>query len=257
MIHCERQASSAVVTLRGEDENNLLSLSATRDLTRIFTSLKSDPCIRAIILTGSGDRAFSIGVDLAAVAPLTPERAIALAREWQSLLSLIGDLGKPVIAAVNGAAFGAGCDLALACAWRVASANAEFAYPNPAESSALGFGDVVRLSRMIGQSRALEMILTGKAISGEDALRIGLATRVVRNAEDLRRVCDELVGQISRNAPLAVKYALEAVNHRMDRSLDDGLLLESALFGLCFATADAREGTSSFLEKRPPDFKGV
>src|SRR5262245_25608195 len=111
MIHCERRDTFAVVTMRGKDDHNLLTLSAMRELARVFSSLKLDPSIRAIILTGSGDRAFSMGVDVVEVEPLTPERATAFAREWQSLLSLIGALGKPVIAAVNGAAFGAGCDL--------------------------------------------------------------------------------------------------------------------------------------------------
>lgn len=259
MIHCEPHDSFAVVTISGKDENNTLDISAARELTRIFSELKSNAAARAVILTGAGDQAFSTGTtgeDVVEMSTLTPEQARELAREWQALTSLIGDLGKPVIAAVNGVAFGAGCDLALACTWRIASSNAKFAYVEAPCGILSGFDGMARLPRLIGKSRALEMILTGDMIGAEEALRIGLINRIARDAEELMIICEGLAVNIGRNAPLAVKYALEAVNHGMEISLDEGLLLESTYFGLCFATEDAREGSFAFLEKRPPVFKG-
>lgn len=256
MIHCELHDSFAIVTISGKDENNTLDTSVARELTRVFSELKLNAAARAVILTGAGDYAFSLGADLAEMALLTPEQARELAREWQALTSLIENLGKPVIAAVNGLAFGVGCDLALACTWRIAASNAKFAYLEVAYGILAGFGGAARLPRLIGKSRALEMILTGTAISCEEALRIGLISRIARDAEELMVICEELAINIGHNAPLAVTYVLEAVNHGMEVSLDEGLALESAYFGLCFATEDAREGIGAFLEKRPPAFKG-
>ena len=256
MNYCELHDSFAVVTMSGEDENNTLGASEARELTRVFSELKLNAAMRTVILTGAGDHAFSTGADLAEMETLTPERARELARERQALTSLIGNPGKPVIAAVNGLAFGAGCDLALACTWRIAASNAEFAYPKVPRGATPDFGCAARLPRLIGKSRALEMILTGDAIGAEEALRIGLINHIARDREELMVVCGKLAVGIGRNAPLAVKYVLEAVNHGMALSLDEGLALESAYFGLCFATEDAREGTRAFLEKRPPVFEG-
>jgi len=256
MIHCELHDSFAVVTMSGKDETNALGASEARQLEKVFSELKLNEATRTVVLTGAGDHAFSIGVDYAEMAPLTSEKAGELAREWQALTSLIGNPGKPVIAAVNGLAFGAGCDLALACTWRIAASNAEFAYREVPRLSAPDFGCAARLSQLIGKSRALEMILTGDAIDAEEALRIGLINHIARDREELMGVCGKLAVSIGRNAPLAVKYALEAVNYGMEVSLDEGLALESAYFGLCFATEDTREGTRAFLEKRPPVFEG-
>jgi len=256
MIHCEFHDSFAVVTINGKDENNTLDAPVARELTRVFSELKWNAAARAVILTGAGDYAFSKGADLAEMALLTPEQSRELARAWQALTSLIENLGKPVIAAVNGLAFGVGCDLALACTWRIAVSNAKFAYPEAAYGISAGFGGGARLTRLIGKSCALEMLLTGDAISGEEALRIGLIGRIAVDAAELMNICEELAINIGCNAPLAVKYVLEAVSHGMEVSLNEGLALESAYFGLCFATEDVREGIRAFLEKRPPAFKG-
>ncbi|MGE0131717.1 MAG: enoyl-CoA hydratase/isomerase family protein [Blastocatellales bacterium] len=255
-INCELHDSFAVVTIRGKDENNALDSSAVRELTRVFSELKSNLVARSVILAGADDHAFSTGVDIEEISTLMPEQARVFARAGQSLTSLIENLGKPVIAAMNGLAFGAGCDLALACTWRIADSSAKFAYPEVSYGVLPEFGGASRLPRLIGKSRALEMILTGDQIGADEALRIGLVNRVARSRDELMAVCEELAISIGHNAPLAIRYALEAVNHATEVSIDDGLRLESSLFGLCFATEDVREGTSAFLEKRPPVFRG-
>lgn len=257
MINCELRDSFAVVTIRGKDENNTLDATAARELTQVFSALRSNEAARSVILTGAGDQAFSTGLDAMEMSTPTPERARELSRAWHTLTSLIANPGKPVIAAINGLAFGAGCDLALACAWRIAVSNAQFAYPEVARGILPGSVAATRLSRLIGKSRALEMILTGDQIDSGESLRIGLINRVTRSRDELMAVCEELAIRIGRNAPLVIRYALEAIVHATESPLDSGLRLESALFGLCFATEDAREGARAFLEKRLPGFNGV
>ncbi|MGH9850089.1 MAG: enoyl-CoA hydratase/isomerase family protein [Blastocatellia bacterium] len=252
-ILCELCDPFAVVTINRESRSNALDIAMLRELTQAFSELRSSISVRAVILTGAGDQAFSEGADVEEMSVLTAEQSRDFARAEQNLASMIEDLGKPVIAAINGSAYGAGCELASACTWRIAVATAKFGFP---ESSRGFFGGASRLRRIIGGSRALEMILTGELIDAEEALRIGLVNRVAQDRKELMAVCEELAIRISRNAPLAVKYAIEAVNCGAGLSLDDGLRLESALFGLCLATEDAREGTLAFLEKWQPVFKG-
>lgn len=255
-IRCERRGEALIlVTINREAEINALNRAALSELTRAFTTLQSDPEARVVILTGAGERAFSAGVETSEISALAPEQTREFARAWQSLTALIEGLGKPVIAAINGSAYGGGCDLALACAFRIAVAGAEFGYPQISSGSLAALG-VSRLPRIVGKARALEMILTGETIDAEEAMRAGLIHRVARDRNELMALCEDLAMKISRNAPLAVKYAMEAVNHGMEMSLDEALLLESSLFGLCFATEDVREGTRAFLEKRAPVFRG-
>lgn len=255
-ICCERRDEAAVlVTINRESEVNALNRVALSELARVFTALRSDVETRVVILTGDGEDVFSVAVENSEMSAFAPEQAGEFARARQSLTALIENLGKPVIAAINGSAYGAGCELALACVLRIAVAGAKFGYPEISLWGPTAFG-VSRLSRLIGKSRALEMILTGETIGAEEAKRIGLINRVARDQEELMTLCDELAMKINRNAPLAVKYALEAINHSTESSLDSGLRLESALFGLCFATEDAREGARAFLEKRAPVFRG-
>jgi len=252
-ILCELRDPFAVVTINREARSNALDFVTLRELTPAFSELGSNTSVRTVILTGAGDQAFSEGVDVEAMGALTAEQARDFAFTGQNLASMIEDLGKPVIAAINGSTYGAGCGLASACTWRIAVATAKFGFP---EISRGFFSGASRLGRIIGKSRALEMILTGELIDAEEALRIGLVNRVAQDRKELMAVCEELAMRISRNAPLAIKYALEAVNRGTEIPLNDGLRLESALFGLCFATEDAREGTRAFLEKRQPVFKG-
>jgi len=251
----DRQEATALITLGRAPEQNTLSMAMIEELSDVFAGLQNDREVRVVLLTGEGE-VFSIGPDIDEIRALTPEQAGRLAYAGQTLTSLIENFGKPVIAAINGPAHGSGCELALACTLRIASPQATFALPGASLGLVPGFGGTSRLSHIIGKARALEMMLTGGPICAEEALRIGLVNRVAIEMEQLLPICKELARQISRNAPLAIRYALEAVNHGSQMSLVDGLRLESALFGLCFATEDVQEGTKAFWEKRLPIFKG-
>lgn len=242
----------ATVTITRPAQQNALDAATLSSLLDVFTEIKNTADVRVVILMGAGDEAFSAGAESALIA----EQAKESARVGQTLLNLLEDLGKPVIAAINGLAYGGGCELALACTWRIAVVHAQFAQPEAKLGLLPGFGGITRLPRMIGKACALEMILTGEPIAAEEALRIGLISRVAKDRSELLTICHELATQISRHAPLAIKYALEAVNHGAALPLAEGLRLESALFGLCLATEDVREGTQAFLAKRAPVFKG-
>lgn len=254
MVLVDRRETFALVTLNRAEKQNFIDAAMIDELSRVFTALQNDQTVRAIILTGAG-KDFSSGTGTDELSATTTEQARNFSQTGQALTCLIENLGKPVIAAVNGEAFGRGCELALACAWRIASSRAKFALPEVKSGLSPGFGGAARLSRTVGKSRALEMILLGKPVSSDDALRIGLVNRLVEE-EDLLATCQELARLISQNAPLAIKYAIEAVNNGSGMSLADGLRLESALFGLCFATEDVQEGAKAFLEKRSPIFRG-
>ncbi|MEP7343070.1 MAG: enoyl-CoA hydratase-related protein [Acidobacteriota bacterium] len=249
LVRFDRREFVALITLNRASEQNALNAAMIASLSGVFNELKEDADVRVIILTGAG-QAFSGGAGSRA---LTPEQAGSLE---QALFDLIENLGKPVIAAVNGPASGGGCELALACAWRMASPHATFGQPEIFSGLMPGLAGTTRLPRIIGKARALEMLLNGEPVGAEEAMGIGLVNRIVDGPEALLPACEELARQISRNAPLAIKYALEAVNHGSAVSIAEGLRLESALFGLCFATEDAQEGTRAFLEKRPAVFKG-
>ncbi len=206
-------------------------------------ALRDDAAVRSVILTGEGE-AFCRGLE-------TPQVDRAGRRqEWSALISAIERLGKPVIGVVNGDAIDAGFEIAVACTWRICVDQAGFAL------TGAGFSGSSRLSRLIGKSRTLELILTGRRLEASEALAVGLVNQVLPDRAGLMRAAEDLAAHIGRNAPLAVKYALDAVNDGSEMSLEAGLRLESALFALCFATLDVREGARAFLEKRPPDFKG-
>jgi enoyl-CoA hydratase len=254
-IRLDRQDAVAVITMNRASGQHALNEAVIAGLSRAFPELRDDAEVRVVILTGAG-QVFSVGVEDDELQAMAPGQAESFARAGQTLADLIENLGKPVIAAVNGPARGSGCGLALACTWRIASPQATFALAEIPSGLTQGFGGAIRLSNIVGKARALEILLTGATVSAEDAMRIGLVNRVVNTPEELLPVCEGLAGQISRNAPLAIKYALESVNHGSNIPLADGLRLESALFGLCFATDDVQEGTRAFLEKRPPVFSG-
>jgi enoyl-CoA hydratase len=211
--------------------------------------------VRVVIVTGAGEKAFVAGADIGELADLSPARAQEHARMGQRVFDLIENLGKPVIAAINGFALGGGCELAMACTLRLASSTARLGQPEVNLGIPPGFAGTQRLTRLIGKGLALEMLLTGRHITAEEAHRIGLVNRVVPPGElmaDARALATELSGK----APLAARFIIDAVNRGADVSFEQAAFLEASLFGLAFSTADMREGTRAFLEKRKPAFKG-
>jgi enoyl-CoA hydratase len=245
----------ATITVAREKKLNALNSAVVGELLRAFLLARADSAVRVVILTGAGDRAFVAGADIAEMAALSPDDARRFAERGQQLSLLVERLGKPVIAAVNGFALGGGCELALACHIRLASDSARFGQPEVKLGLLPGFGGSQRLPRLVGKGRALEILLGGGTIDAGEALRIGLVNRVVPS-DALLGAARELAIQIAANGPLAIEYCLAAVLSGLDMPLDEGLRLEAALFGLCFASEDMREGTKAFLEKRKPVFNG-
>jgi enoyl-CoA hydratase len=245
----------ATVTVAREEKLNALSSAVVGELLRAFLAAKADPAVRAVVLTGAGGKAFVAGADIAEMSALPPDDARRFAERGQQLTLLVERLGKPVIAAVNGFALGGGCELALACHIRLASEDAKFGQPEVKLGLVPGFGGSQRLPRLVGKGRALELLLAGGTVGAEEALRIGLVNRVVPAAE-LAGAAAELAARIAANGPLAIEYCLAAVTSGAEMPLEEALRMEAALFGLCFASEDMREGTRAFLEKRKPQFTG-
>ena len=245
----------ATLTINRPDKMNALNALAKAELKEIITAFKSDPGIDVVVVTGSGDRAFVAGTDINELTALGGESGKAFAAGGQAVFDLIENLGKPVIAAVNGYALGGGCELALACHIRIASDKAKFGQPEVGLGIVPGYGGTQRLARLIGRGRAMEMILTGVQVDASEALRLGLVNRVFPHAELMARTMN-IARVIASNGQVAVRMGLKAVNITQEASLSDGLKLEAALFGVCCDTEDFKEGTKAFLEKRKPSFKG-
>ncbi|MES1259731.1 MAG: enoyl-CoA hydratase-related protein, partial [Gemmatimonadota bacterium] len=214
-----------------------------------------DPAVRGVIFTGAGPKAFVAGADIAELVAVDRHSGTEMGERGSRVFRSIELLGKPVIAAVNGFALGGGCELAMACHVRLAAPNARFGLPELKLGLIPGFGGTVRLPRLVGRGRALEMLLTGAMIDAEEAARIGLVNRVVP-AESLLADARTLMLSMLAVGPVAVRLALQAVDGGLDRSIDDALAFESALFGEACASDDKNEGTRAFLEKRPPVFRG-
>jgi len=251
----EKRDGIAQVTINRPEKLNALNRSVMDELHACFEGMAKDDEIRAVILTGAGEKAFVAGADIRELAVQTPLQGKETSLFGQRILDSIEHLGKPVIAAVNGYAFGGGCELAMACTLRIASENARFGQPEVKLGIIPGYAGTQRLARLVGKGRALEIILTGEAITAHEAYRIGLVNQVVA-AQDLVTAAETLARKIMVNGPLAVKLALEAVNHGMEMTQREGEFLEATLFGLCCTTEDMKEGTRAFLEKRPAKFVG-
>ena len=251
----ERESRVATVTIQRPQRLNALNARTLDELREAFLSLQRDDEVRCVILTGAGEKAFVAGADIGELAADTPDSARARALNGQRVLDLIEGLGKPVIAAVNGFALGGGCELAMACTLRLAAETARFGQPEINLGIIPGFAGTQRLVRLVGKSKAIEMILTGAPITAQDALAIGLVNRVVPPAE-LMTAARALAADLSTKAPVALRYALDAVNRGADMPFADACQLEAALFGMTMATEDMREGTTAFLEKRKAEFKG-
>src|SRR5213083_3699225 len=251
----EKKGAIAYVTLNRPKVLNALNTPTWTDLKTAFEDAKADASVHGVILTGAGDKAFIAGADISELAHLTAVEAQHSSRFGQGVLDLIENLGKPVIAAINGFALGGGCETAMACTIRIAVEHAKFGQPEVALGLLPGGGGTQRLPRLVGKGRALQLILSGEMISAQEAWRIGLVNEVVPGAELITRA-EAILKQIFFNAPLAVKYALEAVNKGLETSQTEGLSLEASLFGLCAGTDDKKEGTQAFLQKRAAQFQG-
>jgi enoyl-CoA hydratase/carnithine racemase len=251
----ETKGSIAYVTLNRPKVLNALNQGAWDDLRTAFERAREDAAVLGVILTGAGDKAFIAGEDITELSGATALEAEKSSRSGQAVLDLIENLGKPVIAAVNGFALGGGCETAMACTIRVAAEHAKFGQPEVKLGIPPGAGGTQRLPRLVGKGRALQLILSGEMISAQEAYRIGLVNEVVPAADLIAR-CEAILRQIQANAPVAVRFALEAVNKGMETSLSAGLLLEASVFAICAATEDKKEGTAAFLEKRTARFQG-
>jgi enoyl-CoA hydratase len=251
----DKKGPIAYVTLNRPKVLNALNKTTINELRAAFEDARDDSTVLGVILTGAGDKAFAAGADIAEITNNTPVEAEAATRRGQALTDLIESLGKPVIAAVNGFALGGGCELAMSCSIRVAAESAKFGQPEVKLGVMPGYGGTQRLPRLVGKGRALKLILSGDMIDAAEAYRIGLVDELVPNAQVVERA-ETVLKKIIANAPLSVKYALEAVNKGLETSVAEGLLIEASLFAVCASTADKKEGTSAFLEKRPPKFQG-
>jgi len=250
-----KKGAIAYVTLNRPKVLNALNQKTWQELRKAFEDARDDAAVRGVILTGAGDKAFIAGADISELAHVTAVEAEKSSSYGQEVLNLVENLGKPVIAAVNGFALGGGCETAMACTIRVAVENAKFGQPEVKLGVIPGGGGTQRLPRLVGKGRALQLILSGEMISAQEAYRIGLVNEVVPTADLITRA-ETILKQIFSNAPLAVKYSLEAVNKGLESSQAEGLSLEASLFGICAGTEDKKEGTTAFLEKRKPQFQG-
>ena len=251
----EKKGAIAYVTLNRPKVLNALNRKTWEDLETAFTDARDDDAMRGVILTGAGDKAFIAGADIGELARLTAVEGEQSSTYGQEVLNLVENLGKPVIAAINGFALGGGCETAMACTIRLSTETAKFGQPEVKLGVPPGGGGTQRLPRLVGKGRALQLILTGEMISAQEAYRIGLVNEVVPAISLIVRA-EEILNQIFSNAPVAIKYSLEAVNKGLETSQREGLALEASFFGLCTGTDDKKEGTTAFLEKRAARFQG-
>ena len=251
----DKKGPMAYVTLNRPKVLNALNRATINELRSAFEDARDDSTVRGVILTGAGEKAFAAGADIAEIANNTAVEAEAATRQGQALTDLIENLGKPVVAAVNGFALGGGCELAMACTIRIAAESAKFGQPEVKLGVMPGYGGTQRLPRLVGRGRALKLILSGDIIDAGEAYRIGLVDEVEPETHVVERA-ESVLKKIIANAPLSVKYALEAVNKGLETSVAEGLLIEASLFAVCASTDDKKEGTSAFLEKRAPKFQG-
>jgi enoyl-CoA hydratase len=254
-LRLELRAPLAVVTLDRPKVLNALNQQSMSELEQVFLQLRDTAEIRAVLLTGAGEKAFVAGADIREFSALSPLEGEKLAARGQRIFSLIENCGKPVIACINGFALGGGCELALACTLRIASTTAKLGQPEVKIGVMPGYGGTQRLPRLIGKGAALKMILTGETINAADALRLGLVDEVVE-PERLMARAEEIAQTIAGMAPVAIRESIRAVNSGYDLPLASGLELEASLFGLVCSTSDKTEGAQAFLEKRAPRWSG-
>jgi enoyl-CoA hydratase len=251
----DRDGAVAIVTVNRPKVLNALSLATLAELEAVVVALGDDNSVRCVVITGSGEKSFVAGADINELAVQSPTGGRQHALQGQRVLDTIEGLGKPVIAAINGYALGGGCELAMACTIRIAADTARLGQPEINLGLIPGYGGTQRLPRLVGPGRALELLLTGEQITATEAHRLGLVNRVVP-AADVLSEARKLAAAIAAKPPIAVRYIIEAVNRGIQLPLREAEAFEATLFGLSASTEDMREGTSAFLEKRKPEFKG-
>jgi len=254
-INIERDGACATVTVNRPKVLNALNATTMDELRRALLELRHDDSVRVVVLTGAGDKSFIAGADINELAVQSPTTGREHALRGQHVLDLIENLGKPVIAAINGYALGGGCELAMACTLRIAADTAKIGQPEIHLGIIPGYAGTQRLARLVGKGKAMELVLTGAQVTAAEAERIGLVNRVFPAAElmaETRKLADALAG----HAPLAMRYIISAINKGLEMPFAEASVFEATLFGLVVSTEDMREGTRAFLEKRKPEFKG-
>ena len=254
-VKVEWDGDIAVVTIDRQDKLNALNADVVGELGEVFENLRDDDAVRGVILTGAGSKAFVAGADIGELATMDSVSGVKVSRDGQEVFRAIELFPKPVLAAVGGYALGGGCELALACHMRIASERAQFGLPEVGLGIIPGYGGTIRLARLVGLGRAIEMTLTGDPVKADRAYDIGLVSKVVEG-DELLDEAKALMRRITSKGPVAVRMALESIYRGLDTPTGEALDFESALFGLLASTDDMREGMQAFLEKRKPDFKG-
>ena len=254
-LRLERDGAVAVLTVNRPAVLNALNTPTTDELRHAILDLKHDASVRVVIITGAGEKAFIAGADINELAALRPTEGKEHAQRGQHVFDLIENMGKPVIAAINGFCLGGGCELAMACTLRIAADTARIGQPEINLGIVPGYAGSQRLPRLVGKGVALDLLLTGRQVKADEALAIGLVNKVVPAAQ-LMTAAKELAAELASKAPIAVRYIIEAVNRGLEIPFDKAQIHEATLFGLVASTADMREGTRAFLEKRKPQFKG-
>lgn len=251
----DRTSTRVVLTLNRPAQHNALSSAMKAEFNEKLDALERDEQLRVVILTGTGQKAFCAGTDIQELSGIGEAEALTLSREGQMLCERIEKFPVPVIAAINGIAAGGGFELALACHLRIASTTSTFSLPETRLGLIPGYGGTQRLAREVGVGRATELMLTRQTLSGEEALQFGLLNRLVA-PDDLMTETLSLASEIEQLSPLSIRACLKAMSNGLELPLDEGLALETELFSSLFSTEDAKEGTSAFLEKRKPTFRG-
>ena len=254
-VRTENRDGVCVITIDRPKVLNALNAQTVAEIGEAFEQARTDESVKAVIVTGGGEKAFVAGADIRELATMTPITGKETAERGQRIFRAIETFPKPVIAAINGFALGGGCELALACHIRIASENAQLGLPEVTLGIIPGYGGTQRMTRLLGKGKALELICTGDRIGAAEAEKIGLVNRVVP-ADQLMTTAEEMSRKIASRGPLAVRAAIEAVMVGSDVGFDEGQVLEATLFGLLASTEDMKEGMAAFLEKRPAAFKG-
>jgi len=252
---CDVRDETAYITLNRPQVLNALNAEVYQELGQVLKSVYSDRTVRVVIITGAGDRAFAAGADIGTLQGLAVQEARSFAREAKRAVDMIADLPQPVIAAVNGLALGGGCELAMACDMRIASTRARFGQPEINLAIIPGGGGTQRLPRLVGVTRAKQMIFTGAVITAEEALSIGLVNEVVE-PEELLPAAERMAATLRRKGPISLALAKAALNRALDLPMNTGLDYEIECFSECFGTRDQKEGMAAFVDKRLAEFRG-